>query len=317
LSKKNLNDLIYANRIQADSNKKNPNDFILWKESKVGEPSYSSPWGLGRPGWHIECSAMSKKYLGEQIDIHAGGEDLIFPHHENEIAQSEACSGKTFANYWLHNGFINIENKKMSKSENNFFTIRDIAKKFSYMAIRFFILSAHYKCPINFTHESMKSAEKSFERINNCFININFFLEKKIKLDQIISDDELIILNKIDISMDKFKKNLCDDFNTPNAIANLFEIVKIININLSQKSSIKFIKKSKEKFIILCNVLGFKFNNKNNNNDDVIKDDIIKLIEKREIAKKNKEWELADSIRKELLDMNIKLEDTPNGPKIV
>jgi cysteinyl-tRNA synthetase len=318
LSKKKLNELMHGNRVEIDLNKKNPNDFILWKESKISEIGFNSPWGFGRPGWHIECSAMSKKYLGEEIDIHAGGEDLIFPHHENEIAQSESCSGKTFSRYWLHNGFINIDDKKMSKSENNFFTIREISKEFSYMAIRFFILSSHYRSPINFTKENLKSSQNSYERIKNCLNNIYFYLEQNLNTSN-INRKELEVLQNIDKEIFNFNNYLADDFNTSKALASFFIIIKYINININGDSSNEFIKKLKDIILILCEILGFKFDSdtKIKKNNDEINRKVLSMLKKRDLAKKNKDWILADQIRDDLKKMGIKIEDTANGTRIV
>ena len=229
LSRKNIDDLIAGNRISQDENKKNPTDFVLWKPYKIGEPKWESPWGFGRPGWHTECCAIVKKYLGTKIDIHAGGEDLIFPHHENEIAQSEAYSGKKFVNYWLHNGFINVDNEKMSKSKGNFFTIRQIAEKFSYDVIRFFILSVHYRNPINFSDEQLEAAKTSLERIKTCLFNINFMLEN-------LSDEpQNNLYEQCDKYVELFEKNMDDDFNTAGAIGIIFDLVRFANSNINQK----------------------------------------------------------------------------------
>ncbi len=306
LSGKNIEDLIAGNRILQDENKKNPTDFVLWKPYKIGEPKWESPWGLGRPGWHTECCAIVKKYLGDTIDIHAGGEDLIFPHHENEIAQSEACSGKKIANYWLHNGFINVDNEKMSKSKGNFFTIRQIAEKFSYETIRFFILSVHYRNPINFSDEQLEVAKVSLERIKTCLFNINFMLEKlngeeKEKEDLYAQCDKYVKL---------FEENMDDDFNSAGAIGVIFDLVRFANTNVNDNSSKKFASYVMNKIINLCDILGLKFNFEKNSNYV-----IIKLVRKRTEAKKNKNWVLADQIRNELLDMGIVLEDTPNGTR--
>lgn len=304
LSRKNIDDLIAGNRISQDENKKNPTDFVLWKPYKIGEPKWESPWGFGRPGWHTECCAIVKKYLGTNIDIHAGGEDLIFPHHENEIAQSEAYSGEKFVNYWLHNGFINVDNEKMSKSKGNFFTIRQIAEKFSYDVIRFFILSVHYRNPINFSDEQLETAKISLERIKTCLFNINFMLTN------LNNEPKNNLYEQCDKYTELFEKNMDDDFNTAGAIGVIFDLVRFANSNINQKSSKKFALYVSNKIILLCKILGLEFDFKNHENFD-----IIKLIDERTKAKKNKNWQLADEIRNKLSAMGIILEDTPNGTR--
>lgn len=304
LSRKNIDDLIAGNRISQDENKKNPTDFVLWKPYKIGEPKWESPWGFGRPGWHTECCAIVKKYLGTKIDIHAGGEDLIFPHHENEIAQSEAYSGEKFVNYWLHNGFINVDNEKMSKSKGNFFTIRQIAEKFSYDIIRFFILSVHYRNPINFSDEQLEAAKTSLERIKTCLFNINFMLEN------LNDEPQNNLYEQCDKYVELFEKNMDDDFNTAGAIGIIFDLVRFANSNINQKSSKKFALYVSNKIILLCKILGLEFDFKNHENFD-----IINLIDERTKAKKNKNWQLADEIRNKLSAMGIILEDTPNGTR--
>ena len=307
LANKNIEDLISGNRVSEDKNKQNPSDFVLWKPYKPGEPKWNSPWGFGRPGWHTECCAMVKKYLGDTIDIHAGGEDLIFPHHENEIAQSEAYTGKKFVNYWMHNGFINVNSEKMSKSKNNFFMIREIGEKFSYEALRFFILSVHYRSPINFSDEQLENAKISLERIKTCLGNINFLIEKNsLKSDE----NENNLCDKCDDYVKLFEKNMNDDFNTAGAIGIIFDFVKFINTNLENKS-LEFVLYAQKKLIELCDVLGLKFDLKKHDLDFEIKN----LINQRDSAKKNKDWILADKIRNKLFDMGIILEDTKNGTR--
>lgn len=306
LSKKNIEDLIAGNRISHDENKKNPTDFVLWKPYKLGEPKWESPWGFGRPGWHTECCAMVKKFLGDTIDIHAGGEDLIFPHHENEIVQSESCTEKKFANYWMHNGFINIDNEKMSKSKGNFFTIRQIAEKFSYDVIRFFILSVHYRNPINFSDEILQAAKTSLERIKNCLFNINFMLDNLNDCTESKND----LYEQCDNYVRLFEENMDDDFNSAGAIGTIFDFVRFTNSNINENSSKKFAVYARNKLTSLCDVLGLKFNFKKNINYD-----IIKLVEQRTEAKKNKNWILADKIRTKLFSMGIILEDTQNGTR--
>ena len=301
LSRKNIDDLIAGNRISQDENKKNSTDFVLWKPYKIGEPKWESPWGFGRPGWHTECCSIVKKYLGTKIDIHAGGEDLIFPHHENEIAQSESYSGEKFVNYWLHNGFINVDNEKMSKSKGNFLNNLKIAEKFSYDVIRFFILNVHYRNPINFSDEQLEAAKTSLERIKTCLFNINFMLEN-------LSDEpQNNLYEQCDKYVELFEKNMDDDFNTAGAIGIIFDFVRFANSNINQKSSKKFALYVSNKIILLCKILGLEFDFKNHENFD-----IINLIDERTEAKKNKNWQLADEIRNKLLAMGIILEDTPN-----
>lgn len=312
LANKNIDDLISGNRVSEDKNKKNMTDFVLWKPCKPGEPKWNSPWGDGRPGWHTECCIMVKKYLGDTIDIHAGGEDLIFPHHENEIAQSEACTGKRFANYWMHNGFVNINNEKMSKSKNNFFMIREIGKKFSYEALRFFILSVHYRSPINFSDEQLASAKTSLERINTCLENMAFLFEKNNFDENKKIDEQKELCNKCDDYMKLFKESMDDDFNTAGAIGVIFDFVRFINTSLANKTdSKKFFLYAQETLIKLCDILGLKFDFKRNNLDAEIKE----LIDSRTEAKKNKNWDLADEIRNKLFDMGIVLEDTKSGTR--
>lgn len=308
LSGKKLDELEIGARIKLDEAKKNPTDFVLWKPRKEGEPAWKSPWGEGRPGWHIECSVMAKKYLGEEIDIHAGGEDLIFPHHENEIAQSECCNKKTFAKYWLHNGFINVDNEKMSKSKGNFFTIRDITEKIPYDVVRFFILSGHYRNPINFSQELMEASGNALDRIKNCVKKINYIIENT---QGQLTEEEANILNNANEFKLQFEKAMDDDFNTADGITAVFEIVKFANINVSEKSSKEFAEKILAKITELTDVLGILFEIEENTNIDT--DKIEKLIEKRQEARKNKDYKLADEIRDELKAMGILIEDTSAG----
>lgn len=311
LSHKNIDELEEgrSNRLGADENKnkKSPMDFVLWKPKKNGEPFWESPWSQGRPGWHIECSVMAKKYLGDTIDIHAGGEDLIFPHHENEIAQSEAANGKTFSKYWLHNGFINVDNEKMSKSKGNFFTLRDIVKEVPYDVVRFFILSGHYRSPINFSRDLMESAGNGLDRIKNSYKNLEFYTEKAI--DKEMSNNEKALLKEADKFRMNFEKAMDDDFNTADAVTAIFEMARFSNINVNAESSKEFANKIKEEYISLCAILGISFE-KEENSDDA---EIEKLIAKRQEARKNKDWATADSIRDELNAKGIILEDTSAG----
>lgn len=300
LSKQPLEDLELGARININELKKEPLDFAVWKKQKEGEPAWESPWGMGRPGWHIECSAMANKYLGETIDIHSGGKDLMFPHHENEIAQSECANGCTFARYWMHNGFINVDNEKMSKSKGNFFTIRDIAEHFPHRVIRFFMLTAHYRSPINFSDELLAQAQTSLERIDRCIENIEFSLNGEAGADE------------ADFSMykEKFIAAMDDDLNTADAISVIFELVKEINTvidTISEKSK----KDALNLITELCDVLGI-LKAKGN---DVLDSDIEALINERTEAKKNKNFARADEIRDILKDMGIVLEDTRQGVK--
>ena len=312
LSHKNMDELqsgLRELKVSGEADKESPSDFVLWKPKKEGEPYWDSPWCEGRPGWHIECSVMSKKYLGEQIDIHGGGEDLVFPHHENEIAQSECCSGKKFANYWMHNAFLNIDNKKMSKSEGNFFTVRDISEKYDLQILRFFMLNAHYRSPLNFSAELMEAAKNSLERIltgiNNLRDNISLITKKD------LSVEEKENIQEIDKLKERFDLLMDDDFNTADAISIIFELVKLSNITISKDSSIEYSKYMLETIIGFCDVLGIITDKK----EEVLDADVEKLIEERKMAKKAKDFARADAIREELKNMGIALEDTREGVK--
>jgi len=311
LSHQSLDDLELGARIDVDERKQDPMDFAVWKAQKPGEPAWDSPWGKGRPGWHIECSAMANKYLGETIDIHSGGQDLIFPHHENEIAQSEAANGKPFARYWMHNGFINVDNKKMSKSEGNFFTVREIAQKFDYEVIRFFMLSAHYRSPINFSSELLEQAQNGLERIYNCIDNLLYLREHA--EDRDMSEEEKGLENKLLELKGKFIEAMDDDINTADAIAAIFDIVKEVNssITANSKSSKAIIDFSYSLIRELGGVLGIAQKQKEDNLDSEIEE----LINLRQQARKEKNWKLADEIRDKLKAMGIALEDTPQGVK--
>lgn len=309
LSHKNIDDLEAGHRninVTGDL-KEDPLDFVLWKPKKDGEPFWESPFSDGRPGWHIECSVMSKKYLGDNIDIHAGGEDLIFPHHENEIAQSEAANGVPFANYWMHNGFLNIDNKKMSKSLGNFFTVREIAEKYDLQVLRFFMLSAHYRSPLNFSADLMESAKSGLERIHNAYDNLLFLIDKA-------SDDkadESKALEAIDGLVKKFEEAMEDDFNTADAISAVFELVKYINQNTDDSTSKNILVLYKDKLSMLCDILGIILEKE----EKLLPEDIEKMIEERQNARKNKDFKRADEIRDELLEKGIVLEDTREGVK--
>jgi len=309
LSKKNIDDLEAGARIAVSELKEDPMDFVLWKPKKEGEPSWPSPWGEGRPGWHIECSVMSSKYLGEQIDIHGGGEDLIFPHHENEIAQSEAATGKEFARYWMHNAFINIDNKKMSKSEGNFFTVKDICKEYSGQVLRFFMLNAHYRSPLNFSRELMQAAENSLERILTCVGQLNYLLKNDTLKDGDVTSGEEAILKEADSLRDKFEAAMDDDFNTADAIAAIFELVKLANINCGNDSSRKFVLSMKERIVSLCDILGIETEKE----EEILPEEVERLIAERQEARKNKDYAKADQIRDDLLKKGIILEDTREG----
>ena len=307
LSKKNIDDLEAGARIAVNEEKEDPLDFVLWKPKKEGEPSWPSPWCDGRPGWHIECSEMSKKYLGEQIDIHAGGEDLIFPHHENEIAQSEACNGIEFAKYWIHNGFLNIDNKKMSKSLGNFFTVKEIGAEFPLEVLRFFMLSVHYRNPINFSRELMESTKVSLDRIKTSIFNLKYLLESAKESD--MTEEENAVLAEIAELHGKFEAAMDDDFNTADAISSIFEIVKVANSKVTGENSKEFIEKVLGEITKLCDILGIVTEQE----EELLDDDIEKLIEERQAARKNRDFARADEIRDLLLEKGIILEDTREG----
>ena len=313
LSQQSMEDLEAGSRVDVDERKRNPMDFALWKAQKPGEPAWDSPWGQGRPGWHIECSAMANRYLGETIDIHSGGQDLIFPHHENEIAQSEAATGKPFARYWLHNGFINVNNEKMSKSAGNFFTVRDIVKKFDYEVLRFFMLSAHYRSPINFSAELLEQASNGLDRIYNCMDNLLHL--KKHASERELSEEEKKLKGNLMAIKDRFIEAMEDDLNTADAIAAIFDMVKEVNTNITAGSepSAAIIDFCHEIIRELGGILGIAQKERNNKLDDEIQE----LIDQRQKARKEKNWKLADEIRDRLLSMNIVLEDTPQGVKVI
>lgn len=309
LSKQNQDDLEAGARIEVNSQKRHPMDFVLWKSKKEGEPGWESPWGEGRPGWHIECSVMSNKYLGETIDIHAGGQDLAFPHHENEIAQSEARSGKPFSNYWVHNGYININNEKMSKSKGNFFTVRDISKSYDLEIVRFFMLSSHYRNPVNFSDELLSQSKAGLERLYNAKERAEFIISNL--KDTSITEDENSLVEELNLYRSKFINAMEDDINTADAISAIFELSRFINTNISEKSSLEFSKKCLDEFNELTSVLNIV----NKKQDNILDEEIENLIQKRSEAKKNKDFKLADDIRQELLEKGIILEDTRQGTK--
>ena len=308
LSHQPLDELEAGARINVNESKNDPMDFALWKKQKPGEPAWESPWGLGRPGWHIECSAMANKYLGETIDIHSGGQDLIFPHHENEIAQSECANCKPFARYWMHNGYINVDNKKMSKSLGNFFTVRDVLKEFDGEVIRFFMLSAHYRSPINFSKELIEQAKTGLERLYTCISNLEFL--KQNSGNGTVSD-------KVKEMVTKYKTTFCeamdDDLNTGLAIAALFDLVRDINTDFTSTSvqSIEDI----DTCINILKELGRVLGILQNTETESIDNEIEELIAKRQEARKNKNFALADEIRDNLKAQGMVLEDTPNGVK--
>ena len=312
LSHKNLDDLRAGNRsllVSGEDQKEDPLDFVLWKPKKEGEPSWPSPWCDGRPGWHIECSVMSKKYLGEEIDIHAGGEDLIFPHHENEIAQSECCNGKEFARYWLHNAFLNIDNRKMSKSLGNFFTVREIGEKYDLQVLRFFMLSAHYRSPLNFSADLMESSKNALDRIINAVENLKFLAGNGAEGE--MTEAEQKEVEGLAEFEKKFDEAMDDDFNTADAIAAIFELVKYANSNVTAENTKAFINTVKEKIVSLADILGLIVEKE----EEILDSDIEKLIEERQAARKEKNFARADEIRNLLLEKGIVLKDTREGVK--
>ena len=312
LSHKNLNDLRSGNRsllVSGEDEKEDPLDFVLWKPKKEGEPAWESPWSEGRPGWHIECSEMSKKYLGEQIDIHAGGEDLVFPHHENEIAQSEAANGKEFAKYWLHNAFLNIDNKKMSKSLGNFFTVREISEKYDLQVLRFFMLSAHYRSPLNFSSDLMEAAKSGLDRIITATDNLKFLADNA--KTATLTDIEDDALTKTQNYVAAFEKAMDDDFNTADAIAAIFDLVKYANTTANGDSSKAYVSALYELIVKLADVLGIVVEKK----EELLDADIEALIQERQAARKERNFGRADEIRDELLAKGIILEDTREGVK--
>lgn len=313
LSHKNLDDLQGGNRsllVSGEDQKEDALDFVLWKPKKDGEPYWESPWCNGRPGWHIECSVMSKKYLGDEIDIHAGGEDLIFPHHENEIAQSEAANGTQFAKYWMHNAFLNIDNKKMSKSAGNFFTVRDIAQKYDLQVLRFFMLSAHYRSPLNFSAELMESAKNGLERIVTCADKLNAYLTNE-NITKEKSNKEIQLLIDASKYNERYDEAMDDDFNTADAISVIFELVKFINTNTDENSSKEFVEALLKQLTTLSDICGLILTRK----EEILDKDIEEMIAARQAARKGKNFKLADEIRDSLLQKGIILEDTREGVK--
>ena len=312
LSHKNLDDLQSGGRallVTGEDEKEDSLDFVLWKPKKEGEPAWQSPWGEGRPGWHIECSEMSKKYLGEQIDIHAGGEDLIFPHHENEIAQSEAANGKEFAKYWMHNGFLNIDNRKMSKSLGNFFTVREISEKYDLQVLRFFMLSAHYRSPLNFSADLMESARSGLNRIVTAAENLKFLIGSAGSAAMPAEEQEKFATSAEYV--ESFEKAMDDDFNTADAIAAVFELVKYINTTSGGDSSREYLESLLNRLVSLTDVLGIIVEKE----EEILDADIEAMIAERQAARKERNFARADQIRDELLAKGIILEDTREGVK--
>lgn len=307
LSKKNIDDLRSGNRdllVSGVDEKEDPLDFVLWKPKKEGEPSWPSPWGDGRPGWHLECSVMSKKYIGDVIDIHAGGEDLIFPHHENEIAQSEAANGTEFARYWMHNGFLKINNEKMSKSLGNFFTVREIAEKYPLQVIRFFMLSAHYRSPLNFSADLVEASKNGLERILTAVDRLKSISGTEREVDKAVADEMDAFVKKYEAAMD-------DDLNTADAISVIFELVKYANVNVTEDSTKSTVELVLNTVTKLCDILGIITEKK----EEILDSDIEALIEERQAARRAKNFARADEIRDQLSDMGIILEDTREGVK--
>lgn len=312
LSHKNLDDLRSGNRelkVSGDAEKEDGLDFVLWKPKKEGEPSWESPWGEGRPGWHLECSCMSKKYIGDVIDIHAGGEDLIFPHHENEIAQSEAANGTEFARYWMHNAFLKINNEKMSKSLGNFFTVREIGEKYPLQVIRFFMLSAHYRSPLNFSDELIEAAKNGLERILTAYDRIVSATGHA--QTEAFREQEAVHCEQMDAYVKKYEAAMEDDLNTADAIAVVFELVKFLNITIDAEASKSYCEKAGKTMKQLCDILGIELERK----EELLENDIEQLIEERQQARKNRDFARADEIRNLLLEKGIALEDTREGVK--
>ncbi len=311
LSHKNLDELRSGGRsllVTGEDEKEDPLDFVLWKPKKEGEPAWDSPWSEGRPGWHIECSVMSRKYLGEQIDIHAGGEDLIFPHHENEIAQSEAANGKEFAKYWMHNAFLNIDNRKMSKSLGNFRTVREISEQYDLQVLRFFMLSAHYRSPLNFSADLMEASKSGLERITNAAQNLRFLM-KNAEGHMTVAEEEA--LAEAGEFAREFEEAMDDDFNTADAVAAVFDLVKYCNTNAGAESSQEYLRGLYGLLLKLTDVLGLIIDRE----EGILAEDIEKLIEERQAARRAKDYQRADAIRDELLSKGIVLEDTREGVK--
>lgn len=310
LSGQNLEDLEAGARIDVDEGKRNPADFALWKAQKPGEPAWDSPWGKGRPGWHIECSAMSMKYLGETFDIHAGGKDLLFPHHENEVAQSECATGKTFARYWMHNGFINIDNEKMSKSKGNFFTVRDILKEYNPEDVRMFMLSAHYRSPINFSRDMVAQAHASLQRLYTARDRMAFLLKNAAAKEE--TAEEAALAARLREYTARFDAAMDDDLNTADALGALFEIVKDANVSLSEASGKAAVAGALNALNELADVLGLL----SRKAEEGLPADIQEMVEARAQARKEKNWKMSDELRDALKAAGYTVEDTPQGQKV-
>ena len=308
LSHQPLEDLQAGARISVGDVKEDAMDFAVWKGSKPGEPYWESPWGKGRPGWHIECSAMVRRYLGKTIDIHCGGQDLIFPHHENEIAQSECCNSTPFARYWMHNGYINVDNQKMSKSLHNFFTVREVAEKYGYEPIRYLMVSSHYRMPINYSIEIISQCQGALNRLYNCRDNLRFLLQNAAVEE---NEGDRTILASFDVHRDHFVSAMEDDLNTADAISALFDLVRDINGSVAGSPSRFLVQGCLQRLMELADVLGLLYQEKDNDLDS----EIEALIEKRTQARKNRDWATADAIRDELKARHVVLEDTPQGVK--
>ena len=298
-----------SERLDVETDKESPADFALWKAQKPGEPAWESPWGMGRPGWHIECSAMSMKYLGETFDIHCGGKDLLFPHHENEIAQSEGATGHPYVHYWMHNGFINIDNQKMSKSLNNFFTVRDIAKEYDLEVVRYFLLSAHYRSPINFSRDQIEAASSSLSRLYNARNNLRFLLENGENRD--MNPDEEAFCQRLKEYEHKFDAAMDDDLNTADALGAVFELVKDANVSLSNSSAKAAIQAALDSMLAICGVLGILSKDEN-----AIPEKIQKMLDERAEARKNRNWSRSDELRDAIKAEGYTVEDTKQGQKI-
>lgn len=310
LSGQNLDDLEAGARIDVDDGKHNPADFALWKAQKPGEPAWDSPWGKGRPGWHIECSAMSMKYLGETFDIHCGGKDLLFPHHENEVAQSECATGKPFAHYWMHNGFINVDNEKMSKSAGNFFTVRDILKEYEAEDVRMFMLSAQYRSPVNFSRDLIAQAHASLQRLYTARDNMAFLLKSAQEKPLTAAEEQL--LARVKEAADRFDSAMDDDLNTADAMGALFEIVREANVGLNGESSREAVEKTLHTLLELCDVLGLLARKQ----EDGLPEEIQRMADERAAARKEKNWKRSDKLRDAIKAAGYTIEDTPQGQKI-
>jgi cysteinyl-tRNA synthetase len=298
-----------SERLDVETDKESPADFALWKAQKPGEPAWKSPWGMGRPGWHIECSAMSMKYLGETFDIHCGGKDLLFPHHENEIAQSEGATGRPFVHYWMHNGFINVDNQKMSKSLNNFFTVRDISKEFDLEAVRLFMLSAHYRSPINFSREQIEAANASLNRLYTARDNLIF--QKDNGEDRPLNEKEQAFVGRLKEYEARFDAAMDDDLNTADALGAIFELVKDANVEIQAGSAREAALRALESLNAICGVLGIL-----TKASDDLTDEVRRMVEERAAARASKDWKRSDELRDAIRAAGYILEDTKQGQKV-